>query len=141
MLPGTGELVNLDDQQGCVLALRAVRDFESQLREAKALLTEAIVDHSQKLGVKSFTLGDGTKAEVRGGPEATYDVAEIEEKLRALGMPEDRIREIVVEQIEYKLSVREAKRAASANADYASVIDNAKTVEAKPYYVSISRQR
>jgi hypothetical protein len=138
-IPGTGQLVDLEKEVECVQALAAVRQFESQIKEAKAILTAAIVDRSRVLGAKTFILPDGSKAEVRGGPEAAYDISEIEENLRALGMPEDRIREIVVEELSYKLSVREAKRAASANEDYASVIENAKRVEEKPYYISIRR--
>lgn len=140
-VPGTGQLVSLDNEVECVQALSALRDFESQVKEAKAILTAAIVDRSRLLGSKTIHLPDGSKAEVRGGPESLYDIAEIEEGLRSLGMPEDRLREIVVEEISYKLSVREAKRAAAANTEYASVIDNAQKIEEKPFYVSISRAR
>ena len=140
-IPGTGQLVSLDQEVECVQALAAVRAFDSQIKEAKAILTQAIVDRSRVLGTKTIYLPDGSKAEVRGGPESIYDVSEIEEKLRALGMPEERIREIVVEEVSYKLSVREAKRASAANEDYASVIDNAQKIEEKPFYVSISRPR
>lgn len=140
-IPGTGQLVSLENEIECVQALQAVRDFESALREAKAALTSAIVEHSRTQGTKSIVLPDGTKAEIRGGPESVYDTHEIEENLRALGMPEDRIREIVIEEISYKLSVREAKKASSANEEYASIIENAKRVEEKPFYVSISRRK
>ena len=140
-IPGTGQLVSLDNEVECVQALAALRSFESQVKEAKGILTSAIVDRSRVLGSKTIYLPDGSKAEVRGGPESIYDVTEIEENLRKLGMPEERLREIVIEEISYKLSVREAKRAASANEDYASVIENAQKTEEKPFYVSISRKR
>ena len=120
-------------------ALAAIRSFESQIKEAKGILTQAIVDRSRVLGTKTIYLPDGSKAEVKGGPAAEYDTQEIEENLRALGMPEERIREIVVEEVSYKLSVREANRAAGANEDYAAVIANAKKMEEKPFYISISR--
>jgi len=140
-LPGTGEVVSLDNEVECVQALAAIRSFESQIKEAKGLLTQAIVDRSRVLGTKTIYLPDGSKAEIRGGPESSYDIQEIEENLRALGMPEERIREIVVEEVSYKLSVRQARQAAAANSDYASVIENAQKTEEKPYYVSISRKR
>lgn len=139
-IPGTGQVVSLDNEVECAQALSAVRAFESQIREAKNILTSAIVERSQILGTKTIHLPDGTKAEIRGGPESTYDHMEIEENLRALGMPENRIREIIVEEISYKVSVREAKRAAGANESYASVIENAKQVNEKPFYVVISRR-
>lgn len=138
-IPGTGQLVSLENEVECAQALSAVRDFEQQLREAKAALTQAIVERSRVLGVKTIHLPNGQKAEIRGGPESSYDIEEIEKNLRALGMPEERITEIIVPTISYKLSVREAKRAASANEDYASVIENAKKVEEKAFYISLSR--
>lgn len=138
-IPGTGELVSLDKEVECVQALKALRDFESQIKEAKGILTQAILDRSRTLGTKTIYLPDGSKAEVRGGPEAVYDVEEIEENLRALGMPEERIREIVIETVSYKISVREANKASAANPEYASVIANAHQMQEKPYYISISR--
>ena len=140
-LPGTGEVVSLDKEVECVQALAAIRSFESQIKEAKGILTQAIVDRSRVLGTKTIHLPDGSKAEVKGGPAAQYDIVEIEENLRALGMPEERIREIIVEEVSYKLNKREANRAAAANEDYAAVISNAERMEESPYYVSISQRR
>ena len=136
-IPGTGELVDLSDEVSCAQALMAVRDFERNIREAKAALTAAIVERSRVLGTKTIHLSDGRKAEIRGGSETTYDAHEIEEGLRALGMPEDRIREIIIEEISYKVSAREAQRAGAANEDYKSVIENAKRIEEKSHYVVI----
>ena len=140
VVPGVGEVVNLEDEVGCVRALVAVRDFESQLREAKAQLTAAIVERARILGTQTLTMPDGSKASLKGGQEVVYDAQEIEEKLRALGMPEDRIREIIVEEISYKVSAREAKRAAAANPDYAACIEGAKTIVERPIYISIQRR-
>lgn len=140
VIPGVGELVDLSNEVECVQALAAVRDFESQLKEAKAALTRAIVERASELGTKTLVLPDGSKASVKGGKEVVYDAHEIEEGLRALGMPEWRIREIVIEEISYKVSAVEAKRAAGANEQYDAVINNAKeTIESTPY-VSISRK-
>lgn len=138
-IPGTGQLVSLEDEVECAQALQALRDFEQQVREAKSALTAAIVDRSRILGTKTISLPDGYKVEIRGGPETKYDAAEIEENLRALGMPEQRIREIIVEEVSYKVSAREAKRAATANEEYAAVIEGAKVTEEKPHYVVIKR--
>ena len=140
-IPGTGELVNLEDETQCVTALASLRDFEQMIREAKSVLTNAIVERSRVLGTKTIELADGSKAEVRGGSETTYDAEAIESGLRALGMPEERIREIVVEQVSYKISAREAKKAAAANSDYATVIEDFRFVEEKPEYVVISKNR
>lgn len=140
-MPGTGELVDLSNEIDCVRALASVRDWEYQIKEAKTQLTNAIIERSRVLGTKTIHLDDGSKAEIRGGSETVYDAQEIEANLRALGMPEERIREIVIEEISYKVSAREASRAASANPEYEAVIENAKQTIEKQAYVTISRQR
>lgn len=139
VVPFTGEVVNLEDEASCTQALVAIRQFEQQIREAKSALTQAIAERARILGTQTLHLPNGQKAEVRGGPTISYDAEQIETELRALGMPEERIREIVVEEVSYKVSAREAKRAAAANEEYAAVIESAKTVEEKPIYISISR--
>lgn len=140
VVPGVGEVVDLSDEVACVQALVAVRDFESQLREAKAALTQAITERARLLGTQSFELPDGRKVALKGGPETAYDAQEIEAGLRALGMPEERIREIVIEEVSYKVSAREAKRAAAANEEYEAVINNAKDTIEKPHYVTVTRR-
>lgn len=139
VVPGIGELVSLDDENQCANALSALRDFEYSVREAKAILTAAIAERGRVLGTQTLTLEDGRKAVIKGSSETNYDAEKIEEGLRGLGMPEERIREIVVETVQYKVAAGEAKRAAAANEDYASVIDGAKIVIEKIPYVTIQR--
>jgi hypothetical protein len=137
VVPGTGELVDLDDEVACVNALSAIGDFEQLIREAKRELTAAVVARSKLLGVKTFKLPDGRKASLTAGAETVYDAEAVEEGLRAAGMPEDRIREIVQETVTYRVRAVEAKRAAAANPEYARVVDEAKRVEPKTVYVNI----
>lgn len=139
VVPVSGELVNLSDELACVSAIQDIREWESRLKEAKSILTAAIVERAKQDGTKSFALADGRRAEVRGGPDAEYDLTEIEEGLRALGMPEERIREVIVEEVSYKLSAREAKRVSGANEDYAAVINGAKKTVEKPYYITVRK--
>jgi hypothetical protein len=139
VVPVSGEVVNLNDEGACAAAIQDIRIWESKLKEAKAILTAAIVEQARIEGVRSFSYTNGRRIEVSGGPKVEYDAAEIEEGLRALGMPEDRIREIVVEEVSYKVSARQAKRAASANEDYAKVIEGAKKVKNDAYYISIRK--
>lgn len=141
VLPNTGEIISLDDEVQCVQALVAVRDFEQQFREIKARLTAAIIDRAKVLGTQTLTLPDGSKASVKGGDEIVYDAQTIEDQLRQLGMPEERIREIVVEEVSYKVSAREAKRAAAANPEYEAVIEGAKTTVEKSTYITVQRNR
>ena len=138
-IPGTGELVNLADEVSCALALDAVRDFERQLREAKSALTEAIIERAMVLGVRSFVLPDGRRAEVSAGTEIVYDAQAVENGLRAAGMPEERIAEIIEEQVSYRVRAVQAKRAAAANPAYAAIIEAAKTEQPRNRYVSLKR--
>lgn len=137
VVPGIGELVSLDDEDQCASALVALREFEQHVRDAKAALTMAIAERGRVLGTQTLTLEDGRKVVIKGGTDVQYDAAEVEEGLRELGMPEERIREVVVEEISYKVSAKEAKRAAAANEDYAVVIEGARRETPRPFYISI----
>lgn len=120
----TGEIVSLDDPAACGKALRWVKDTERQLREARKLLTEAIVQHAQTAGTKTLHVdGLSSPLKLSGGPgsELWWDV----EALRTLldmGLPESRFNELVTEQISYKVNANVAKSIASVNPDYARVI-------------------
>lgn len=139
VVPGIGQVVNLEDERECALALSALRDFEQQVRDAKRALTEAIVERSRALGTKTIVLKDGVKVEVRGGSETRYDAEGIEHELRALGAPEEMIREIVTEEVTYKVDARRAKQAAAANDEYAAVIESNAIEYEKPYAVLVRR--
>ena len=52
-----------------------------------------------------------------------YDAEAIEEGLREAGMSEERIREIVKEEVTYKVVAKEAKKAAAASEKYAAIVD------------------
>jgi hypothetical protein len=133
MVPGIGEIVPLDDPQKVALALDAVRDLERELRLVKNELTNAIVYASQIAGTKTLHL-EGVKATIKGGSSVVYDAVEIEKGLREVGMPEERIREIIKETVTYSVDGVRAKQAAGANPVYAEIIERGKTVvEANPY--------
>lgn len=138
-VPVIGEVVNLDDYQACSLALDQIRFVESQFREAKGILTRAIAEEAAKQGTRTLELRDGRKAVVSGGRETEYDAEGILDGLAAAGMPQERIVEIVTETVSYKVHAVEAKRAANANAAYATVIDECSREVEKPVSVSIRR--
>jgi hypothetical protein len=140
-IPGTGELVKLDDEVACALALDAVREYERLLREAKSALTEAIIERATVLGVRSFALPDGRRAEVSASTESVYDAQAVEDGLRAAGMPEERIAEIIEEQVSYRVRAAQAKRAAAANPAYAAVIEASRTEHSRNRYISLKRGR
>ena len=136
-LPHSGELVNLNDEVACALALDELRHMQAHLHHAVRALSEALAARAAILGTKSIKLSGGRTASITGGTARVYDAPEIERGLRALGMPEERIREIVVEQVSYSVKAVEAKRAAGANPAYAEVIEAATTEVEKAISVSI----
>lgn len=140
-VPGTGELVDLGDEVACVQALAAVRDFESQLREAKAALTAAIIERSRILGTKTIHLPAGGKAEIRDSSGVEWDIETLEGELRDLGLPEDRISSLIKETVVRSVDGRVAKSIAAANEQYAACIESAKTIIEKSPYVSVQRIR
>ena len=124
VVPGSGELVSLDDEIACCKALRTVQDMEAQLREAKRTLASAIAARARVLGTRTITLPGGQKAQVGSDHETVYDAEAIEDDLRQAGMPESRIKDIIEVTVTTRVRAGEAKRAAAANPEYARVIEN-----------------
>jgi hypothetical protein len=139
VVPGTGEVVNLNDYRECALALDSVRDIESDLRAIKSELQRAIAAEATRQGTRTLELPDGRKAVLSGGTETGYDPEKLELGLREAGMPEERIREIVELTYTYKVKAVEAKRAAAANPEYAYVVDSCRTEIEAPVRVSIRK--
>jgi len=134
-LPHTGEIIDLADTAAVAYSLQEIRGLEARLREVKTILTDAVVRESQRQGSKTLHMGT-IDAEVRGGNAVEWDAEELERGLRDAGMPDDRIRDVVKEQITYTVDAREAKRVAGANEAYAAVVARVQTVvEKKPYIV------
>jgi hypothetical protein len=139
-LPHTGELVDLSDEVACATALDELRRMQSHIHHAVRTLSDALAARAAVLGTKSIQLSGGRVAAIQGGTTKVYDAEQIESGLRQLGMPEDRIREIVTEQITYTVKAVEAKRAAGANPAYAEVIQAGTTEVEKPVSVSIRKR-
>jgi hypothetical protein len=139
VVAGVGEIVNLDDAVQCVNALAAVRDLEQQLREAKAVLTDAIVHECSRMGTKTLSLPSGIKAVVAGGTETIWDI-EVLETLVDAGLPRQRFDEMVTVEVTSKVNAREADRIAGANEQYAEIVERAKTIVEKPRYVTLKRR-
>lgn len=133
--PITGEIVNFDDPAGCVRLLSEIRTLEQQLKSLKAELTLALEQEFSRQGRKTIEV-NGTKAELRGGSGIAWDI-EVLDELRTLGLPEERMDELMQAEITYKVNANVAKQIAAANADYADVIERAKQRVPRPTYVSL----
>lgn len=137
VLPHSGELLDLEDPYACARALDEISDFESKLREITGLLKKVVVAEAERQGTKTLELPDGRKAVVSGGVGYEYDGAALDAGLRAAGMPEDRLAEIV--ERPFKVRANEAKRAAGANAIYREIVEDCRREFVKPQSVSIGR--
>ncbi|MEM3050323.1 MAG: hypothetical protein QXT42_06355 [Thermoplasmata archaeon] len=132
--PGTGEVVDLEKPDQCARALKSLRQLQDQIDEAKHVLTSILVAESRRRGEKTFEIGD-MKVEIKGGPYVTYD-EEILRDLLDCGLPEDRFYDLVKIKVEYVVSAREANRIAAASPEYAKIIERAKRINDRPYYVA-----
>lgn len=139
MLP-TGEVVELTDAPSCAVALDELRLLEEKIREAKRVLTTAIVSESQRAGSKTLHFGE-VSVQIRGGRETLWDAQGLEDGLRAAGMTEQRIREVIREEVSYSVVAGEAKRAAAANDEYARIVESSKTVVEKTPSILVERPR
>lgn len=136
ILPHTGQVLAASDTKQCANALVELRQIEDAIREVKIVLTQAIVAESQRQGTKTLRFGE-RKVEIRGGKSVLWDAHFLEIELRKAGMPEERIREIVKEEVSYKVDAREAKKAAGANPAYAVIVEAAQHVSERPEYAVI----
>lgn len=129
IMPLTGVVVNLESEREIAIAYKDLRELKDKVLEAERLLKEALRYRSEALGTKTFHIEGVGKVELRGGTRVDWpDPQALEEELREVGCPEDVIREIVVEQITWKVDGNRARRAAGANPVYAEVIEKHKRV-------------
>ena len=134
VLPASGVLVNLADEREIAIAYRDLKKLKDQVAEAERILREAMRERSEVLATKTFHIEGVGKIELRGATRIDFpDPQALEEDLREAGCPEDVIREIVVEQVTWKVDGNRARRAAGANPAYAEIIERHKrTTEPLP---------
>ena len=135
----TGEIVSLTDTAACAVALDELRALEQRIKDVKAALTEAVATESARQGSKTLSLPGGVTVLVRDGEKVMWDAQRLEKDLREAGMPEERIRQIVIEEISYTVQAREAKRAATANPAYAHAVAAARSTVAGRPSVTVKR--
>jgi hypothetical protein len=138
LLPLTGELVALDDPHQVAVALEGVRRLKGKLDDARRALEDALRFESERAGSRTLHLGD-LDAVVSGGERVEYDELELAEQLRAAGLPEERLAELIVETVSYRVDQRVARSVAAANPMYAAALERCRRVVPAPWRVAIKR--
>lgn len=136
----TGEIISLEDTSACAVALDELRQLEERVKRAKETLSAAIEAAKTRAGKgNTLHLPGGVVAVVQSGKKILWDAQQLEEDLREAGMDEERISEIIQEEVSYTVKAAEAKKAATANPEYAKAVTAARReIEGKPY-VSVQR--
>lgn len=137
IMPLTGEIVMLDEPEMVARALAEVDEIMRAFSDAKRILSRTLADLSVERGERTVTL-PGASFVREGGPMRDYRPDEIERGLRDAGMPEDRIREIVMTTISKKVNAREAAKAARSNDRYREIIEAGTIDVERPYRIRVT---
>jgi hypothetical protein len=132
----TGELVSLAEPKDVCRALEQVREMKRHLDHVRAVLEDALRQESERQGTKTLRLGDLT-AVVSGGDKIEYDHHELADDLRDLGLPEQRLGELIVQTITYRVDARVAKQLAGANPRYAEALERHRHVVPDRWRVTV----
>jgi hypothetical protein len=133
----TGEMIDAKDAPRVAKYLADLREMKSGPLDAAIKACEAaLIDYAEAQGKKTLRMG-GIAAEVYGGSSIEWDAELLQEGLREAGLPEDRLAEVVVETVTYKVVTQEAKRVAAANPAYAAAVAAARTDIPEPRRVRI----
>jgi hypothetical protein len=135
----TGELVDLSDPASCAKALIAVREIESHARSIKAAIVDALAEEAKRSGDNVILLPGGDRVVVKRNYDIAWDAEALAEDLREAGMSEERISEIVVEEVSYTVKAVEANKAAKANPEYAKAVASARSEVDKRPTISLPR--
>lgn len=139
-VPGTGEVIDLTDPVSVARGLDGLRQHKRVVREIEDALTERLREERAMQGSRTLEY-DGLTVKFGADTETTYDAVALEEALRAAGMPESRIAQIVVETVERKVKAVEAKKAAAVNPKYATALELARSVVPKRQTVTVEVAR
>jgi hypothetical protein len=136
----TGELISLDDTAACAVALDELRTLEQRVKEIKKTLIDAIDKGVTSAGRgRTLHLPTGVTVVSKKNVDVLWDAQQLEDDLREAGMSEERIREIVIEEVSYTVRAAEAKKAASVNPEYAQAVAASRREIKKRASISVKR--
>ena len=134
----TGELIHPEDAPAVTLYLKDLRTLKDRIQDEIRFAESLVLAESERQGTKTLHFDGKLTAKVTGGPESFWDIEGLRERLTELGLPEDRMKDLITETVSYKVNANVAKQLASANEKYAEAIEASKSIVEKPYRVSVS---
>jgi hypothetical protein len=134
--PLTGELIPLDDLRKVADAIEEMRAAVARINYLKDLLTDALAEHSRKIGTKTFSVG-GRTVVMSADKELVWDIDYLDQALTEAGLPLDRLRSLITTTVSYKVNAAVANQIAAANPEYAEIIERAKSYVPKRQYASL----
>ena len=136
----TGQIIDLREPAEVANALSDVREAKRQLDAIRQLLEDVLRLESSRQGTKTLHLEDGLTAVVSGGNRPEYDLPVLADMLRDAGLPEDRLEQLIVATISYRLDQSVARQLRSANPAYAAALDACRRDVPAPWRVNIERK-
>lgn len=148
--PVTGELVDTRSLTDVCAAVQRADELTELLAEFRSILEGVLLTESEREGAKTLHVG-GVASDVgirpdwtvviRGGPSSHWDAQDLAEALRAAGMPDARVDELVAPVVDYRVNRSKLKQAASANEAYAAAIESVRRVRPANYSVRVEKRR
>lgn len=133
--PTSGELLAATPENAAAM-LADLRELRGKIAEAVKACEAVLVEESTRVGTKTLRFG-ATQAVVSGGSETVWDVEALRKSLTRAGCPEERIGELIVETVEYRVNQSVARQLSGANPKYKRAIERARTTIVKPMRVSV----
>jgi hypothetical protein len=129
----TGEVLPATPENAHAI-LAHIADMEQTIRTAKAAITDYVIEESVRQGTKTFDI-HGSKLVLEGGPTDVVEGHDLAMLLREAGCPEQRIKDVVTEEVTYKVNRRVLAQLIAANPDYRTAAELTTTTVERPWRV------
>lgn len=140
VVPLTGEVISLDDPGHCAKVMHEIRELEAKLRELKGYLGDALVEESRRQGTKTMHF-PGLEVKINTPAEIVWDQEVLSELVTTAGLPEDRYKDLVSVEVQYKVNGSVAKSISASNPVYAEIITRAQTRVPRSPSVSVNEKK
>ena len=134
--PTTGELVPYDDLPALAVAVAGIRAYRDKLNDTLAAFSDAIIQQSKQQGTMTMNVGAAV-VKVSADSEVQWDIPALQDGLLEAGIPQERLDQLIVAKVEFKVNGTVARQLAGANPEYKAAIEAAKIRVPKKQYVTV----